>query len=417
MNSTAIKVAGLGKCYRIGRTQQRHDTLRDMLVGSVGERLRGIRSHARSSQADSAIWALRDVSFEVGRGEVVGVIGHNGAGKSTLLKILSRITEPTEGYAQIRGRVASLLEVGTGFHPELTGRENISLSGSILGMKREEINRKFDEIVAFAEVEKFIDTPVKRYSSGMYVRLAFAVAANLEPEVLLVDEVLAVGDAAFQKKCLGKMGNVAREGNTVLVVSHNMASILGLCSSAVLLESGQVRYQGAPGEVVKLYQKLGAHSAGTERLAHPSTTLAGQRSGFSIRQVRFLTGDGVETSGFQTGDSMGVEITVATPADGEAFAVGVALFSQEGVYCYGINTFLDGVPLVAADDTMTVLLRFDSVNLMDGVYAASVAVTNDTATYEHDYRPRQYHFTVTSPYYDHGLTYLPHNWVTGKGER
>ena len=210
-----------------GQAQQRHDTLRDALAAGLRAPapswLQRDGGNRRDRHEQDTIWALKDVSFEVKRGEVVGIIGRNGAGKSTLLKILSRITEPTEGRAVINGRVGSLLEVGTGFHPELTGRENIYLNGAILGMTQAEIERKFDEIVAFAEIEKFLDTPVKRYSSGMYVRLAFAVAAHLEPEILLVDEVLAVGDAAFQKKCLGKMGDVAQEGRTVLFVSHNMA--------------------------------------------------------------------------------------------------------------------------------------------------------------------------------------------------
>jgi lipopolysaccharide transport system ATP-binding protein len=199
------------------------------------------------------IWALRDVSFEVKKGEVVGIVGRNGSGKSTLLKILSRITEPTEGRAEICGRVGSLLEVGTGFHPELTGRENIYLNGSILGMRRAEINQKFDEIVAFAEIERFLDTPVKRYSSGMYIRLAFAVAAHLEPELLLVDEVLAVGDAAFQKKCLGKMGEVAEEGRTVLFVSHNMAAVEHLCQCGVVLDEGRISHVGSQTEAIAQY--------------------------------------------------------------------------------------------------------------------------------------------------------------------
>ena len=226
MSDIAIRVENLGKMYRIGRAQQRHDTLRDLIVDTAAH----IKDWGkRGDKSDETIWALKDVSFEVRRGEVVGIIGRNGAGKSTLLKILSRITEPTTGRAEIHGRVGSLLEVGTGFHPELTGRENIYLNGAILGMRRFEIERRFDEIVAFSEIERFLDTPVKRYSSGMYVRLAFAVAAHLEPEILLVDEVLAVGDAAFQKKCLGKMGNVAETGRTVLFVSHNMAAVSNLC--------------------------------------------------------------------------------------------------------------------------------------------------------------------------------------------
>ncbi len=252
MGDVAIRVEGLGKRYKIGHLQKRHDTLRDQIADlrfkffDLGKRSNGHHAQVEGSSLPSAdtIWALKDVSFEVQRGEVVGIIGRNGAGKSTLLKILSRITEPTEGAVDIYGRVGSLLEVGTGFHPELTGRENIYLNGAILGMRKAEIEKKFDEIVAFAEVERFIDTPVKHYSSGMYVRLAFAVAAHLEPEILLVDEVLAVGDAAFQKKCLGKMGDVAREGRTVLFVSHNMAAVSQLCRNGLLLVEGSLGYEG-----------------------------------------------------------------------------------------------------------------------------------------------------------------------------
>ena len=211
---------------------------------------------AKPTRRVNTIWALKDVSFEVQQGEVVGIIGRNGAGKSTLLKILSRITDPTEGRVEIHGRVGSLLEVGTGFHPELTGRENIYLNGAILGMKQAEIERKFDEIVAFAEIEKFLDTPVKRYSSGMYVRLAFAVAAHLEPEILLVDEVLAVGDAEFQKKCLGKMGDVAKEGRTVLFVSHNMGAVTTLCKRGILLDTGKISCDEGVSETVKQYNRF-----------------------------------------------------------------------------------------------------------------------------------------------------------------
>jgi lipopolysaccharide transport system ATP-binding protein len=277
MSDIAIRVENLSKRYRIGRAQQRHDTLRDALVDFLPRMTRIARKNNSSNssnswpkdkdnssnscnswQKDDTIWALRDVSFEVKRGEVVGIIGRNGAGKSTLLKILSRIIEPTSGRAEIHGRVGSLLEVGTGFHPELTGRENIYLNGAILGMKRAEIERKFDEIVAFAEIEKFLDTPVKRYSSGMYVRLAFAVAAHLEPEILLVDEVLAVGDAAFQKKCLGKMGDVAKEGRTVLFVSHNMGAVKSLCQWGLHLSEGRLEYSGPIETCVRNYLQSGS---------------------------------------------------------------------------------------------------------------------------------------------------------------
>lgn len=254
MSKPIISAEGLSKSYRLGLAAQQHSTFRDALVGAVTSPWRRMREMSEEGTEEDTFWALRDLSFEVQRGEVLGVVGRNGAGKSTLLKILSRITEPTTGCVRLRGRVASLLEVGTGFHPELTGRENIYLNGSILGMRKDEITRKFDEIVAFAEIEKFLDTPVKRYSSGMYVRLAFAVAAHLEPEILIVDEVLAVGDVQFQKKCLGKMQEVAKgKGRTVLFVSHNMAAVRSLCTAGILMESGRLALRGTAEECVTRY--------------------------------------------------------------------------------------------------------------------------------------------------------------------
>jgi lipopolysaccharide transport system ATP-binding protein len=254
---TAVQVSGLSKQYRIGKAEPAYRTFREDLV----RRARAAFRPSPAADDAPSIWALRDVSFAVEAGEVVGVIGRNGAGKSTLLKVLSRITRPTEGRVEVRGRVASLLEVGTGFHAELTGRENVFLNAAILGMRRGEIVRKFDDIVAFAEVGPFVDTPVKHYSSGMYLRLAFAVAAHLDPHVLLLDEVLAVGDAAFQKKCLGKMGEVARSGRTVLFVSHNLAAVRALCVRCVYLEQGRVRAAGPTEEVLDLYTRTGALGA------------------------------------------------------------------------------------------------------------------------------------------------------------
>lgn len=255
-SDVVIQVNGLGKRYQLGAAAEPYRTLRESLVGAATAPLRGaarIGNRGDSTVRASSFWALRDVSFDVQRGEVLGIIGRNGAGKSTLLKLLSRITEPTEGEIRLKGRVASLLEVGTGFHPELSGRENIVLNGAILGMTRSEILAKFDEIVSFAEIEKFIDTPVKRYSSGMYLRLAFAVAAHLEPEILIIDEVLAVGDVEFQKKCLGKMNEVASGGRTVLFVSHSMAAVANLCTRAVFLEQGSVRAVGPVREIIDSY--------------------------------------------------------------------------------------------------------------------------------------------------------------------
>jgi lipopolysaccharide transport system ATP-binding protein len=286
MADLAIQAAGLGKRYRIGARSAPYRTLRDTLAGSLASPLRGLRGlrGLRAGRAaPPAIWALRDVSCTIAHGEVVGVIGRNGAGKSTLLKILARITEPTEGYADIAGRVGSLLEVGTGFHAELTGRENVYLNGAILGMRRAEIARKFDEIVAFAEVERFIDTPVKHYSSGMYLRLAFAVAAFLEPEILLVDEVLAVGDLQFQKKCLGQMQAVSRAGRTVLFVSHNLSAIVGLCPRALLLHEGRLVADGPAAEVVAEYLASAAGASASVTWDDPARSPA--RDGFRLTEV------------------------------------------------------------------------------------------------------------------------------------
>ena len=269
MTDYAIRVEGLCKEYVIGGRERSDRTFRESITDAMAAPLRRLRAIGQEPPPEERFWALKDVSFDVKPGEVVGIIGRNGAGKSTLLKILSRITAPTKGRVEIRGRVASLLEVGTGFHPELTGRENIYLNGAILGMSRAEITRKFDEIVAFAEIEKFLDTPVKRYSSGMYVRLAFAVAAHLEPEILIVDEVLAVGDAEFQKKCLGKMGEVAGGGRTVLFVCHNMCAVSTLCKRALLFSLGKLKSVRSATEAVAEYLSEGVlNSSGYTKLEH-----------------------------------------------------------------------------------------------------------------------------------------------------
>ncbi len=261
MGNIAIAVENLGKRYRIGLAEKRPDNLREAIGSFIGAPFYYLRTRLQEPEPEELIWALKNVSFEVKHGEVLGIIGRNGAGKSTLLKILSRITEPTEGQATVYGRVGSLLEVGTGFHPELTGRENIYLNGAILGMRRTEINQRFDEIVSFSDIERFIDTPVKRYSSGMYVRLAFAVAAHLNPEILLVDEVLAVGDYQFQKKCLSKMEDVVKTGRTVLFVSHNLGMIRSLCRRAILLSSGVIKDDGEVESAVTHYLSQGEYNS------------------------------------------------------------------------------------------------------------------------------------------------------------
>lgn len=285
-SDVAIRVEGLGKRYRIGGPQASYQTLRESVTDTLVAPFKRLARIGQPRSAEETIWALKDVNFDIKRGEVVGIIGRNGAGKSTLLKILSRITEPTEGSAEIHGRVGSLLEVGTGFHPELTGRENVYLNGAILGMKKAEIDRKFDEMVAFAEVEKFIDTPVKHYSSGMYVRMAFAVAAHLQPEILLVDEVLAVGDVEFQKKCIGRMEKISSEGRTVLVVSHSMSTVKSLCSRAVLLEQGRLKAIGSVESVTTEYLK-GNKADAAEKLVTDADHRTGVRS-LRLKRIRLL---------------------------------------------------------------------------------------------------------------------------------
>jgi homopolymeric O-antigen transport system ATP-binding protein len=304
MSEIAINATNISKQYTIGAVRQRHNTLRDEMVHTVKSMFASRGSNGASPA--NKIWAVRDASFDVRRGEVLGIVGKNGAGKSTLLKILSRITEPTSGRCEIYGRIGSLLEVGTGFHGELTGRENVYFNGAMLGMTRAEIGRKFDEIVAFAEVEQFIDTPVKRYSSGMYVRLGFAVAAHLEPEILIVDEVLAVGDLKFQNKCIGKLGDVARQGRTVLFVSHNMGAVTNLCTSGMWIERGRVHMQADAKSVVEAYVK-------NQRDQPDIAANNVRRDGTGIARIiaaRLLDGTGQECNTFMMGETIRLEFDI-----------------------------------------------------------------------------------------------------------
>lgn len=362
----AIRCEHLNKRYRIAG-RQRYKTLRESISDAV---TRGSRARAES---ETILWALDDVSFDVGRGEVIGIVGANGAGKSTLLKILSRITKPTAGRVEIRGRVGSLLEVGTGFHSELTGRENIFLNGSILGMKRREIERRFSEIVAFAEIDRFLDTPVKRYSSGMYMRLAFAVAAHLDPEILLVDEVLAVGDAAFQAKCVGKMGDISRAGRTVLLVSHNMAAIQSLCSSALWLDRGKVAAHGETDAVVKQYLQS-ASSLAAEQTWDDDAGAPGNDQ-VRLRHVSVRAAD--------DGDSV---ISVRTPIvlkfeydllRGDAVvSLSILLHDEGGVLVFNSGNLCEA-PLPAGRFCNTCTIPGDLLN--DGRYFLSVLVIRNDA--------------------------------------
>lgn len=334
MGNIALRLEGISKRYRIGGKREGYKTLRDVMSETIVSGVRSVGSllgvHPRgAADLDETIWALQEVSLEVKRGEVVGIIGRNGAGKSTLLKILSRITEPTRGFADLYGRVSSLLEVGTGFHAELTGRENIFLNGAILGMKRVEIARKFDEIVAFAEVDRFIDTPLKHYSTGMYLRLAFAVAAHLEPDILIVDEVLAVGDANFQRKCLNKMQDVGRQGRTVLFVSHNMPAITRLCERAILLEEGRVREDGPAYQVVGTYLSQGMLT--TAMREWPDLAQAPGNDVVRLRAVRVRTEDGRIVEAIDIRQPVGIEMEYEVLQGGFVLFASCDFFNEEGV--------------------------------------------------------------------------------------
>lgn len=410
MSDIAIRCDGLCKQYRIGQ-QERYLALRDVIAETAISPFRRLRSalegrngnranHSsnghdslRNGNASGFIWALNDVSFELKPGELVGVIGRNGAGKSTLLKILSRITKPTKGHAVINGRVGSLLEVGTGFHPELTGRENVYLNGAILGMRKAEIDRKFDEIVAFAELEKFIDTTVKRYSSGMYVRLAFAVAAHMDTEILLVDEVLAVGDAEFQRKCLGKIGNVGKEGRTVLFVSHNMLAIQTICERSILLNKATIEFDGRSDKVIEAYtESMGTESrtAVTELGSHPNR----QRDSQTIfSELRILNDSGTATTMFSPGDDIILEFELLPTSPINQPTLGVGIDNFMGMRVFSVATYFSEAKWKVLNRPMTVRCRIPGVNLLPGRYTLSLSVGN-VYNYLLDAIPHAAFFTI-----------------------
>jgi lipopolysaccharide transport system ATP-binding protein len=384
VDGVAIRVEGLGKQYRLGGQRERYTTLRDQLNKLASVPFRALRGREKRLEHDPRFWALKDVSFELKRGEVVGIIGRNGAGKSTLLKILSRITEPTEGEVDVHGRVGSLLEVGTGFHAELTGRENVYLNGAILGMKRSEITRNFYEIVAFAEVEKFIDTPVKHYSSGMYMRLAFSVAAHLEPEILIVDEVLAVGDAEFQKKCLGKMEDVAKGGRTVLFVSHNMGAVQALCSRVIMLDRGRLCSDGLSGRVIAEYLGSGA-------LCHKFERSDEDESPILIRSVELGIGDGPD------GPEMTVTTTIRAARQARV-SIDIRVLDSIGTPLgfAAVGSFQEDQEIHLGVGHTRVASRHSLRALANGVYFLSVGIADPGVCY-HDRAEQCLMFEVQSP--------------------
>ena len=329
MSDIALRVENLGKQYKIGMAVTRYNTLREAVSEKFNASIQRLRNNG---EQPNMIWALRNISFEVHKGQVLGVIGRNGAGKSTLLKILSRVTDPTEGQAEITGRVGALLEVGTGFHPELTGRENIFLNGAILGMKNHEIQRRFDEIVEFSEVGQFIDTPVKRYSSGMYLRLAFAVAAHLEPEILVVDEVLAVGDAEFQRKCMGKMSDVAQGGRTVLFVSHNMSSILRLTEETLVIEKGKLVMRAPTTQAVDYYLSRGFSQEGQHTWL--ADEIPADAAPFCPRVIRVRSGQGKVSDSVRSVEPITIEVEYTLESAITGLRVGVYLMSSRGEYIF-----------------------------------------------------------------------------------
>jgi lipopolysaccharide transport system ATP-binding protein len=373
MASTVISVHGLSKQYFLG-AMAGHDTLRDQLAHGAKALWRNFRPRAKEvNGADSkSFWALEDVSFGVREGEVLGIIGRNGAGKSTLLKILSQITEPTGGEIRVRGRVASLLEVGTGFHPELTGRENVYLNGAILGMTRREIRAKFDEIVAFAEVEKFLDTPVKRYSSGMYVRLAFAVAAHLEPEILVVDEVLAVGDIQFQKKCMGKMEDVGKEGRTVLFVSHNMSAVEALCSRAILLDHGHLLMDDSARNIVKHYV-ADAHARPRGGQLADRTDRKGTGNARAVG-FRILSPAGDEQPSMQSGGDYVLEVDYVnrTGTTLDNVAVSIDFFDERNIRILLLRSNFTGQNVTLQPGRGSFRCGLRNLPLANGLYTVSI---------------------------------------------
>jgi lipopolysaccharide transport system ATP-binding protein len=375
-NDIAISCEHLGKRYRLG-SYESYKTLRDVLSAKIASPFRS----AKSPSNDAQLWALDDISLEIKRGEVVGIIGHNGAGKSTLLKILSRITKPTRGSAEINGRVGSLLEVGTGFHPELTGRENIYLNGAILGMRKSEIERKFDEIVAFAEVEKFIDTPVKRYSSGMYVRLAFGVAAHLETEVLLVDEVLAVGDAQFQKKCFAKINEIGKDGRTILFVSHNMAAVRSVCREAVVLDRGRVIAKGAIDATVDRYL--------SQQVSEEFDTV--ETSSFTIEGVEIYTD---QSRIIKTFEPVEIKVRFVAKADVVDPGLYVSILTPDARRLTGLDfkDFATAAPL-RAGETCELGFAVESLPLLPGAYQLEIHL-KDMSRGLVEIVPRAYRFEV-----------------------
>ncbi len=396
---SVVTVSHVWKKFRKG---ERHDSLRDLLPALVARATRRRRSDAL---AEEEFWALRDLSFEVGPGEALGIIGPNGAGKSTLLKLLTRILRPTCGQLALRGRIGALIEVAAGFHPDLTGRENVFLQGAIMGMRRAEIGRKFDAIVEFSGVEEFIDTPVKRYSSGMNARLGFAIAAHLDPDVLLVDEVLSVGDVGFQERCVARMRELLARGVPLIFVSHNLTAVVDLCTRAILIDHGIVQFDGRPAEAVNEFRRAGRHAAAAPP-ADPNRPV-------QITDVRLLHGDGAPSPLFQTGGAMTIQVRYRARRPVAQPHVAIDIHGADGVYCAGINTRMDQCNLGTLAGDGEVDLIIPRLALLPGSYTISAGILDPSGGRPLDLHERAYPFSVVSDRRDFGFVYLEHTWRHG----
>jgi ABC-type polysaccharide/polyol phosphate transport system ATPase subunit len=398
---SAIVFEGVWKKFRRG---ERHDSLRDLVPALVS---RLARRGPAAALENEEFWATRDVSFEVKPGEALGIIGPNGAGKSTILKLLTKILRPTRGRIEMHGRVGALIEVAAGFHPDLTGRENVYLQGAIMGMARAEITRKFEAIVDFSGVEEFIDTPVKRYSSGMNARLGFAIAAHLDPDILLIDEVLSVGDVGFQEKCVARMRELLARGVPLVFVSHNLAAVVDLCTRAILVERGTVRFDGRPAEAVAEFRR-----------ARRDPIAAGARAGghgIRITDVHLLQADGEPSPLFRTDLPMTVQVHYHADQPIRRPHVAVDIHGMDGVYCAGINTRMDDCTLGTLEGDGRVELVIPRLNLLPGCYTISVGILDPQGLRPLDIQNRAYPFTVVSDRRDFGFVYLAHHWRHGTG--
>ena len=399
----AVIFEGVSKKFRRG---ERHDSLRDLVPALLTRAFRGAPD--RQALADQEFWAVRDLSFKVGAGEALGIIGPNGAGKSTTLKLLTKILRPTRGRIEIHGRVGALIEVAAGFHPDLTGRENVYLQGAIMGMPRAEIARKFDAIVDFSGVQEFIDTPVKRYSSGMNARLGFAIAAHLDPDVLIIDEVLSVGDVGFQEKCVARMRELLARGIPLVFVSHNLSAVIQLCTRAILIDRGAVQFDGRPAEAVAEFRKAGREPIEAGSTAAPDKPIA-------ITDVQLLQADGEPSPLFTTGRPMTIRVGYHARQPIRQPHIAIDIHGVDGVYCAGINTRMDDCALGTLEGRGHVDLAIAKLSLLPGCYTISAGILDPQGLRPLDLQERAFPFSVVSDRRDFGFVYLEHQWTHRNG--